>query len=247
MRPTELLDKAAQLPREIYWHFIGQLQTNKCRRLAEEIPNLWAVESVDTSKKADALEKGRVALAVRQPEAGKLRVYVQVNTSGKDPPLPLQHPFHFSPPISDRERWRTGESSKSGCTPSEAIGIARHIRETCPHLTLHGLMTIGSIARSQRSGDEENQDFLLLKETARDVEKELQLPEGDLELSMGMSSDFEQAITLGATSVRYVARLGAGVHCGLTVGNRVGTAIFGERPPKQDAQATRDVTTEQKE
>jgi uncharacterized pyridoxal phosphate-containing UPF0001 family protein len=81
---SELLDKARTLPRDIDWHFIGQLQSNKCRKLAEEIPNLWAVESVDTSKKADSLEKGRAALITASPEAPKLRIYVQVNTSGKD-------------------------------------------------------------------------------------------------------------------------------------------------------------------
>lgn len=98
---AELLEKAPQLPRDIDWHFIGQLQTNKCRRLAEEIPNLWAVESVDRAKKADALEKGRAVLAASATSHGsggsngsgssstrppKLRVYVQVNTSGKLPP-----------------------------------------------------------------------------------------------------------------------------------------------------------------
>jgi uncharacterized pyridoxal phosphate-containing UPF0001 family protein len=81
--PSELLDKARNLPCDIDWHFIGQLQSNKCRKLAEEIPNLWAVESVDTAKKADSLEKGRAALIKTSPETPKLRVYVQVNTSGK--------------------------------------------------------------------------------------------------------------------------------------------------------------------
>ena len=85
----ELLEKAASLPTTINWHFIGALQTNKCKHLAEKIPNLWAVESVDAIKKADALEKGRAALLSTSPSTPKLRVYVQVNTSGPSPsPLP---------------------------------------------------------------------------------------------------------------------------------------------------------------
>jgi len=107
-------------------------------------------------------------------------------------------------------------------------------------------MTIGSIARSRRAGEEENRDFLLLKETARSVEKELQLPEEELELSMGMSSDFEQAIALGATGVRCVDWLNYCEDQQLTVGIRVGTAIFGERQPRPDAQATKDAANEQK-
>ncbi|KAF8250788.1 hypothetical protein K440DRAFT_653361 [Wilcoxina mikolae CBS 423.85] len=185
----ELLEKARVLPREIEWHFIGQLQTNKCRKLAEEIPNLWAVESVDTSKKADALEKGRATLTATSPDTPKLRVYVQVNTSG--------------------------EAAKSGCAPSETIEIARHIKESCPHLSLQGVMTIGSIVRSQAKG-EENQDFLLLNEMAKTVERELGV---ELELSMGMSNDFEEAIQMGARNVR------------------IGTAIFGQRPPKPNETA----------
>jgi uncharacterized pyridoxal phosphate-containing UPF0001 family protein len=59
-------------------------------------------------------------------------------------------------------------------------------------------MTIGSITNSRAKG-QENQDFLLLKETAQAVENELGV---ELELSMGMSSDYEQAIELGATNVR---------------------------------------------
>ena len=168
----ELLDKAAALPRDINWHFIGQLQSKKARKLAEDIPNLWAVESCDSVKKAALLETGRKNLAAKAPGAPILRVYVQVNTSG--------------------------EESKSGCEPVETLTIARHIKDECPHLKLQGLMTIGDIMRSKAS-EVENEDFLLLKETAANVEKELSV---ELELSMGMSSDYEAAIQLGATNVR---------------------------------------------
>lgn len=64
-------------------------------------------------------------------------------------------------------------------------------------------MTIGNIMRS-RAADVENEDFLLLKETVEAMELELG---GDLELSMGMSSDYEAAIQLGAANVRCVVWL----------------------------------------
>ncbi|KAI4251231.1 MAG: hypothetical protein L6R42_008464, partial [Xanthoria sp. 1 TBL-2021] len=85
----ELLAKAPLLPQDIRWHFIGALQTNKCRPLAEQVANLWCVESVDSVKKADELDKGRGRLWEKDGEAwGKwmgvrLRVCVQVNTSGE--------------------------------------------------------------------------------------------------------------------------------------------------------------------
>ncbi|KAG0636581.1 hypothetical protein HOY80DRAFT_976998 [Tuber brumale] len=186
----ELLEKAASLPTSINWHFIGALQTNKCKHLAEKIPNLWAVESVDTIKKANALEKGRAALLSTSPSTPKLRVYVQVNTSG--------------------------EESKSGCQPTTTPALAKHILEECEHLTLQGLMTIGAIARSHES-DIPNEDFLMLKRVRDEVAQEVGMRPEELELSMGMSEDFEQAVSLGASNVR------------------VGTTIFGQRPLKKYA------------
>lgn len=191
----ELLSKSQLLPREIQWHFIGALQTNKCKPLAQQIPNLWCVESVDTSKKADQLQKGRGLLCEQSPEYAHvpLRVFVQVNTSG--------------------------EAEKSGVEPSQATELCKHIREQCPHLKLQGLMTIGAIARSKGAIEgKENEDFVVLKEARDTVTKSLSMEENDLELSMGMSDDFESAVRCGSDQVR------------------VGTGIFGERPSRQDAQ-----------
>jgi len=43
----ELLEKQAQLPKDIRWHFIGHLQTNKVRFLA---PFIYMIQSVDSLK-----------------------------------------------------------------------------------------------------------------------------------------------------------------------------------------------------
>ncbi|GAB7339452.1 hypothetical protein MBLNU457_6081t1 [Dothideomycetes sp. NU457] len=199
----ELTEKAALLPRSIRWHMIGALQTNKCKGLAEQIPNLWCVSSVDAAKKADQLEKGRAALATKEgEEVQKLRVLVQVNTSG--------------------------EAEKSGVEPADAAALCLHVREKCPHLVLGGLMTIGAIARSRETTAEtENEDFVRLREVRDQVAKELGVEAKELELSMGMSSDFEGAIAQGSDEVR------------------VGTTIFGQRPAKKDAKI-KDETTEEK-
>ncbi|CAG5150385.1 uncharacterized protein ALTATR162_LOCUS2643 [Alternaria atra] len=186
--------KSKILPRSIQWHMIGGLQSNKCKQLAEQIPNLWCVSSVDSEKKANELEKGRKALSEKDGEKveEKLRVKVQVNTSG--------------------------EESKSGVEPSDTLSLCRHIIDKCPHLQLSGLMTIGAIARSKETtAENENEDFVKLKETRDSVVKELGWEEGQLELSMGMSADFEGAVKMGSDEVR------------------VGSQIFGERPAKKDA------------
>lgn len=196
----ELLQKSLLLPREIRWHFIGALQTNKCRPLAEQIPNLWCVESVDTKKKADQLEKGRGALVEKSPEHKDtpLRIFVQVNTSG--------------------------EEAKSGVEPHDAASLCSHILEKCPRLKLQGLMTIGAIARSRGlSEGQENEDFVKLREVRDTIVEALKLDSNTMELSMGMSEDFESAIRCGSDEVR------------------VGSTIFGERPPKKEAQIMEQV------
>jgi pyridoxal phosphate enzyme (YggS family) len=188
----ELLEKSKILPRSIQWHMIGGLQSNKCKQVAEQIPNLWCVSSVDSEKKANELEKGRKALLEKDDKAEKLRIHVQVNTSGED--------------------------SKSGVEPAETVNLCKHVRDKCPHLQLTGLMTIGAIARSQETTPEtENEDFVKLKEVRDQVAKDLGWEEQSLELSMGMSADFEGAVKMGSDEVR------------------VGTQIFGERPMKKDA------------
>jgi pyridoxal phosphate enzyme (YggS family) len=196
----ELSEKASLLPRTIKWHFIGGLQSNKCKPLAESIPNLWCVSSVDTAKKADQLEKGRKALVEKDGDVKeKLRIMVQVNTSGED--------------------------SKSGVEPKDTLELCKHIKDECPHLLLSGLMTIGAIARSQATtAKTENDDFICLRETRDKVSKELGL---ELELSMGMSGDFEGAIRQASDEVR------------------IGSTIFGERPPRKDA-VVLDSTPEEK-
>ncbi|KJZ75086.1 hypothetical protein HIM_05572 [Hirsutella minnesotensis 3608] len=188
----ELSQKAAMLPKTIQWHFIGGLQSGHCKSIAK-IPNLFCVSSVDTAKKAQLLNSARAALLSADSSLPKLSVHVQVNTSG--------------------------EEAKSGCAPgAETVALCREIIESCSSLRLLGLMTIGAIARSKATTPEnQNEDFIALTEQRHLVTKELGLSEDSLELSMGMSEDFEGAITMGSGEVR------------------VGSTIFGQRPAKADA------------
>jgi len=202
----ELVEKSRLLPATIKWHMIGGLQSNKCAQLAREVDNLWAVESVDSIKKAQLLDKGRGERRRRRKEQesdnddDRLRVFVQVNTSG--------------------------EESKSGVEPdsTDLLDLCRYIHgNSCPNLKLQGLMTIGAIARSRATTAETaNEDFVCLRETRDRVADQLALDRAELELSMGMSEDFEGALVQGSNEVR------------------VGSTIFGERPPKKEAKVLED-------
>ncbi|MDK9696569.1 MAG: YggS family pyridoxal phosphate-dependent enzyme [Siculibacillus sp.] len=89
------------------------------------------------------------------------------------------------------------EAQKAGIDPREAVAFVARCREV-HGLAVEGLMCIPPVE------DAPGPHFALLAKMAREA--------GVVGLSMGMSSDFETAIDLGATHVR------------------VGSAIFGVRP-----------------
>ncbi|WWC64752.1 YggS family pyridoxal phosphate enzyme [Kwoniella dejecticola CBS 10117] len=191
----EMVDKAEVLPADIKWHFVGALQSNKSK-LAASVPNLHVIETLSSIKVADLLQK-----SLASSRTSKLNVYIQINTSAEDVKSGL-------PPLT------------SSSTDGEAVDLAVHVIRNCPDLNLLGLMTIGSFESSHDSS-KPNPDFTTLKETRKElarilVEKAIEgaPSENDLELSMGMSADFAQAVKEGSSSVR------------------VGTRIFGERPKK---------------
>lgn len=95
----------------------------------------------------------------------------------------------------------SGEDSKSGVEADECAALCQDIVAKCPKLHLQGLMTIGA--------PDDESCFTALAECRDAVASSL--GRADLELSMGMSGDFEAAIAAGATNVR------------------VGSTIFGAR------------------
>jgi len=93
----------------------------------------------------------------------------------------------------------SGEESKSGVTPSDALALAQ---KACslPHICLRGLMTMAP------QGDPEAiaATFSGLAQLKTDIEASLPIEKRKAftELSMGMSEDWTQAIAYGATMVR---------------------------------------------
>ena len=151
------------------WHFIGPIQSNKTRQIAE---NFSWVHSVDRLKIAQRLSEQRPA------SMPALNICLQVNISG--------------------------EASKSGVTPEDALDMALTI-SVLPHLQLRGLMAIPSPTddRAAQRAPYARMRELMLKMNQAGLNLDT--------LSMGMSHDMEAAILEGATIIR------------------VGTAIFGAR------------------
>lgn len=84
------------------------------------------------------------------------------------------------------------EDSKHGVALESASETYHAIRETCPNITLCGLMTIGAHTDEQRKIQQSFEITKKLYDT---------LPDASI-LSMGMSDDFELAIACGSNMVR---------------------------------------------
>ncbi len=82
---------------------------------------------------------------------------------------------------------------KNGIKTDEVTNVYDYIRNNCNYLNIVGLMTIGSYEASINS-EERNPDFDALIKCREDVCKKFNLDFKQVELSMGMSHDFEQAV-----------------------------------------------------
>ncbi|MFA6465479.1 MAG: YggS family pyridoxal phosphate-dependent enzyme, partial [Desulfurivibrionaceae bacterium] len=141
-----------------------------------------AAEIFDCIETIDRLKLAK-ALETRLAELGKtMPILVQVNVGG--------------------------EAQKAGVAPKEAGQLCRDLQRF-PHLRLQGLMTMPPFAEDP---EESRGYFRRLRLLGEELTFQGLLGlHGKVELSMGMSGDFEVAIEEGATLVR------------------VGTALFGER------------------
>lgn len=66
--------------KEIRWHFIGHLQSNKINKVLC-LPNIYMIETVDSQKLASQLNKNWPKFG---PSGSKLNIMIQINTSGED-------------------------------------------------------------------------------------------------------------------------------------------------------------------
>lgn len=171
----EVRDKAEALPKDIEWHFIGHLQTNKVKYIA---PFVSCIESVDSLKlmqeiNKQALKNDRVIDCLLQ--------------------------FHVAQ-----------EESKSGFTLEEC----EQVLSSDEFASLKNIRIIGVMGMATYTEDEKQirkefktlvANFAYLKMAYFPANEEFK------EISMGMTDDYQIAMTEGSTIVR------------------VGSGIFGER------------------
>ena len=139
----------------------------------------------------ETVDSERLATALdnswkKQQTDRTLKIYLQVNTSGED--------------------------SKSGCQPEDVPRLVQHVQSQCTSLEFCGLMSIGRLGHDYSLGP--NPDFEKLVQTREELCSQLGVDVSSVELSMGMSADYEQAVAAGSSNVR------------------VGSVIFGNRAAK---------------
>ncbi len=160
-RLQEALPKIEVLSDDIHWHFVGDFQSNKAKKIAQSFTLIHSLATESALNKLAQLDH-------------KTRVLLEINIAE--------------------------EPQKAGILPG---GLDRFLQSAleCKQVQIEGLMTIGPAT----SDPEESRQWFRKLRTLAEPHPNL------VQLSMGMSQDFEQAIQEGSTFVR------------------VGTALFGER------------------
>lgn len=121
------------------WHFIGAIQSNKTKEIAKNFD--W-VHSVDSEKLARKLSEHR------DPKNGKLKIFIQVNTSE--------------------------EKQKRGVHPNEVYALAEKI-SSFSNISLVGLMTISAQNQDESSA---TRCFQNLRKISEQLSSHLGLREG---------------------------------------------------------------------
>jgi len=113
------------------------------------------------------------------------------------------------------------EDTKAGCDLSEAPALAEFIVTKCKNLKFIGIMCIGALDTSA-----EPEAFKIMQRMQAEIATKLGVAPSSLEMSMGMSDDYEAATRMGSTNVR------------------IGSTIFGARPTKPKPSPAAAATTE---
>lgn len=184
----ELTRKAANLPKDIRWHFIGALQSNKCNALCR-IPNLYSVETVDSVSKCDKLNSSR-----QKNGASDLNVYIQVNTSNESQKSGIstveevyqvcQHVIEKCPSLYLKGLMTIGsfESSTGDSENKDFTKLSQFAEQISEKLHANNIGSTRSWGIDDGGSNGSGQNVL--------------------GLNMGMSSDFLDAVRQGSTTVR---------------------------------------------
>ena len=165
----ELAEKSSACTKDIIWHFIGPIQSNKVKIIAK------SADWVHTLYREKIIRK----LNAECEEIQKtIKACIQINISS--------------------------EETKSGCSPNELIDIAK-LMKSMKNINLQGIMALPKLTENKIEREKMMDSILKCSLDLQDF-----FPEAK-SISLGTTSDFEDAIMNGSTMVR------------------IGESIFGKR------------------
>ena len=169
----EMTDKWEVMPKDIEWHMIGHVQTNKVKYMAPYVSLIHGVDSLKLLQEINkqAAKNNRVIDCL-------LQVYI------------------------------AEEESKFGLDEQELDEILneiQHNKENYKNIRIVGLMGMATFTENQNQIEKEFKHLKTIFDKLKTQNSELKT------LSMGMSGDYQLAISCGSTMVR------------------IGSSIFGSR------------------
>ena len=163
----ELIKKHESLPKDIRWHFIGHLQSNKVKLIA---PFVYLIHGVDSVKLLEVINKEGEKIK------RKIKCLLQVHIAK--------------------------EETKFGFDLIEARQAITHVfvETSFSNIELCGLMGMASFTANQ---EEVRHEFSSLKLLHEEIRSRVDVDKNSFSiLSMGMSGDYELAISEGSNLIR---------------------------------------------
>ena len=163
----ELIKKHESLPKDIRWHFIGHLQSNKVKLIA---PFVYLIHGVDSVKLLEVINKEGEKIK------RKIKCLLQVHIAK--------------------------EETKFGFDLIEARQAITHVfvETSFSNIELCGLMGMASFTANQ---EEVRHEFSSLKSLHEEIRSRVDVDKNSFSiLSMGMSGDYELAISEGSNLIR---------------------------------------------
>jgi uncharacterized pyridoxal phosphate-containing UPF0001 family protein len=206
-RVQELLPKYEALPKDIRWHFIGHLQTNKVKQI---VPFVHMIHSVDSVRLLETINREAEKIGRRIKVLLEVHVAQEETKSGFTPEeflslasspnsliasSPIAHSLPSERPIAQRASNSLNEASYPWVEICGIMGMATNTDDQaewrrCFRAIKHLASQLSPIAYSEASHSS---------------------PSERPQISMGMSDDYLVAIEEGSTMVR------------------IGSTIFGSR------------------
>lgn len=169
----EMTEKWEQMPKDIEWHMIGHVQTNKVKYMAEYVSLIHGVDSLKLLKEINKQAKKHDRV---------IEVLLQIHIAEEETKFGL-------------DEKELDEILTRVCEQCEAKQV-QHDKENFKNIKIVGLMGMATFTENQ---NQIKKEFLHLKS----IFDKLQTPNSNLQtLSMGMSGDYKLAIECGSTMVR---------------------------------------------